>query len=107
MSSGNSKELRKQLRNVVQEILPELLRVEMMQGIAVDLRKDMMGRLNAIEDMVKQNLENLKERQMDVQNYIINQLQAEIISKSNAPDAGIVAGEVQKTEETQLSFEFK
>lgn len=62
MSQGNLKDLRKQLRNVAKELLPEILESELFLKVELKLRKELMLRL-----------EQLDKRQADIQSYIIRQ----------------------------------
>lgn len=74
MSEKNFKTIRKQLRNVVQDLLPNLWTQEARQTIArdglEDLRKDMTRRLDIIEQNVKDTLAQLDGRQKDMQSFI-------------------------------------
>ena len=83
MSGSATKDTRKQIRHVIREQLPELLRTELARGIAEELRKDIVTRLTAIETMVKTSLEKMDSQTAQVQTYLINQIH-EVLYK-NAP----------------------
>jgi hypothetical protein len=74
MNGSAVKDLRKQIRNVVKEQLPELLRMELLKGIAEELRKDTATRLTMIESMVKTSLEKMDSRSAQIETYMINQI---------------------------------
>lgn len=72
MGDRQVKELRKQLRNVVEEILPEVLK-----SSAVDAIMDEVGkRMKGIEDHVKQIMGEMNERNKDTNGYLIRQAAA-------------------------------
>lgn len=75
MSGSAVKDLRKQIRNVIKEQLPELLRMEMTTAILEDVRRELGVRLTIIETMVKNNLEQMNTRSEQVQQYMINQIE--------------------------------
>ena len=60
--STNAKDLRKQLRNICLEILPELLASEAIKTVEAKLRSEMNERLNLID-----------ERQKQIQGYVVRQ----------------------------------
>jgi hypothetical protein len=69
--SNQAKDLRKQLRNVVQEVLPELLQSELVKAVEQKLRKEMNDRLNLID-----------KRQKDIQGYVVRQSNSPIQVKN-------------------------
>jgi len=74
MSGSAVKDMRKQIRNVIKEQLPELLRMELMKAIAEELRKDTATRLTMIENMVKTSLEKMDSRSAQIETYLINEM---------------------------------
>lgn len=62
MGQNQVKDLRKQLRNVVKEILPELLQSEAVEAIYRLLREELGKRLDAID-----------ERQKEIAGYMVRQ----------------------------------
>jgi hypothetical protein len=62
MSDKNSKELRKQIRNVCQELVPQILGSELVKAIELRLREEINARLNLIDS-----------RQKDIQAYTVRQ----------------------------------
>lgn len=67
------KTLRKQLRNVVQEILPEILTAELVATIRKDQIVQIDARLNALAKQIQQTLDTIDQRSKDVQAYNIRQ----------------------------------
>lgn len=102
MSSKNIKELRSQTRNVVQEILPALLKTEVFQGLAEaieqKLKTEMVQRLELIQTQVTESLEQMNNRSKDIQQFILNQVQSEMAR--NAPK---VVVEEHASEEAKLT----
>lgn len=74
MNGSATKDLRKQIKNVIKEQLPELLRMELMKAIAEELRKDTATRLTMIENMVKTSLEKMDSRAAQIETYLINEM---------------------------------
>lgn len=72
MGDRQVKELRKQLRNVVEEILPEVLKSSTVDAIMDEVGKRMRG----IEDHVKQIMGEMNERNKDTNGYLIRQAAA-------------------------------
>jgi hypothetical protein len=95
MNGSGVKDIRKQIRNVVQDLLPEIMRMEIYKEIASEMRKDIATRLEVIETMVKNSLEKMDQRSMDVENYMINQLHSQLVKNHEAPPV---------PEETNLSI---
>lgn len=81
MSAGNAKDLRKQVRNVVQELIGPLLQTEVFQGLADKVQKNvqavLLTRLQQIDDELNATLKRMEDRSRDVQTFILNQVQAE------------------------------
>lgn len=67
MSNSNVKDIRKQVRNVVQEVLPGVMTQEMY----VKLLTSMNERMDALEAQVKAKMQEIEERSKDVQSYLI------------------------------------
>lgn len=73
------KQLRGQLRQIVKELFPELVKTELFG----EASKLIQSRLDMIQKMVREELDKINERQKDVQNLIMSSL-AE--SKLPTPD---------------------
>lgn len=87
---ANVKLLRKQLRNICQEILPEVLTNEMVKAQTEGVITAMNGRLDKITEHIQQTLDQVDQRSKDVQSYIVRQ------SAASAPQ--IPQAEETKTE---------
>lgn len=68
--STNSKDLRKQLRTVIQEFLPELLTKEVVEAIS----KEMLVRVAKLEKETKDTMHQMNERHKDVMSYLVRQV---------------------------------
>lgn len=68
---SNAKELRKSLRNVVQELLPDLMKSEMAESIRKELANQVQARLDIIVKEIKATLEQIDQRSKDVQGYLV------------------------------------
>lgn len=88
MNSKNVKDIRKQLRNVTQELFPEVLSKELVASAFAELQKEMQFKLEAIQADVNAGLARMEERSKDVHSYILNQTFAE--AAKNAPKAAPV-----------------
>lgn len=60
MNQATTKDMRKQLRNVVKELLPEILTAEFRAEILMKLYKELKARLDEID-----------QRQKDIQSYVV------------------------------------
>lgn len=81
MSDKNLKDIRKQIRNVVQELLPALLQTEVFQSLYSNLQAQNRIQLEGIEKNIKDTLKDMNDRSKDVQSFIMREIQAEL-SKS-------------------------
>lgn len=79
------KDMRKQLRNVTQEILPSLLQTEVFKDLYGNLQKEMLAKLNDIETHVKESLAKIDDRSKDVQSFIMSQVQAQMAGIPSTP----------------------
>lgn len=70
MSDKNFKTIRKQLRNVVQEIAPGIITQELVSTIQKSLSEDVQKRMDTIAAEAKETLRLIDERQKDLQNYL-------------------------------------
>jgi hypothetical protein len=87
MSGSNVKDLRRQVRNVVQETLPELLQSEVFKGLYDQLEKELMSQIEGIRVQIKTTLETIDQRSKDVQSFILKQVQTSVI-QTEAPKEG-------------------
>lgn len=71
---SNPKELRKQLRNVVQELLPDLLNSEQ----HAVLKKHIDLRISELEKHVKKVLADLDERHRDTMSYLVRNVSTSV-----------------------------
>lgn len=67
----NPKELRKQLRNVIQDLGPELIKSELYDAALKKVLDETFKRLSAVETHVKEVLEQLDARQKDIQSFLV------------------------------------
>lgn len=72
------KELRKQLRNIVRELLPELLSQEQSTAIKKELQVQIEDRLKKIDQHVQDSMKSIDSRSKDVQAYIMRQINSEL-----------------------------
>lgn len=70
---SNSKELRKSLRNVVQDMLPSLMQSELGEAIRKDLSKQINMRLDLVVKEIQGTLQQIDQRSKDTQGYIVRQ----------------------------------
>lgn len=66
------KDIRKQIRNVAIELLPQITGAEAFQQLQVEMHK----RLDAVTEEVRATLLSMQERQKDVQNYLMREISA-------------------------------
>lgn len=87
MSDKNFKTIRKQLRAVVSEALPELLKKQFYEEIHKDVAAQVQARLETIAKQVSDSLAQIDARSKDVQAYVL---------RNSAP---VVAPETTETPE--------
>lgn len=68
-----AKILRGQLRQIVKEILPDLLTAEMKSKMHEELRVEVQKRLDNVTKNVKETLDTIDQRSKDVQGYLVRQ----------------------------------
>lgn len=71
MSESQIKTLRKQLRNTVQDILPDLVKSELGESIRKELSKQIHTRLDVVVKEIQTTLATIDQRSKDVQSYLV------------------------------------
>lgn len=74
MSNHTAKELRKSLRNVVQDIMPEILTKEITASAFKQLRTEIQFQLKQIDTDIKKALKDMEDRQKDVQSMLLREM---------------------------------
>lgn len=97
MSDKNAKALRKTIRNVVQELLPEILNAEMVDAIKSKISQELGLRMDVIAKDAQKTLAGIDERQKDFQNFLLRQAVA-----AQPPVAGAPAPETPANDNTQV-----
>lgn len=87
-NSAQMKSLRKQLRNVVKEILPEIFTNELKTAAYQDVQVAVKKQLTGIETQITKTLKKMDERQKDVQDFLVRQISSNPVA--DAGDAPIV-----------------
>lgn len=67
------KELRKQLRNVAQELGKELINDELFLAVEKRIKAHVDDRLNRIEAYLTESLKKIDQRSQDMQSYIVRE----------------------------------
>ena len=70
---SNPKELRKSLRNVVQALLPDLMKSELGLAIRKELAQQMKIELDLAVGQIQGVLKQIDQRSKDVQGYLVRQ----------------------------------
>lgn len=68
---SNPKELRKQLRNVVQDLLPDLIKSELGAAIHKSVSGIIQMRLDVMMKEIQNTLQTIDQRSKDVQGYLV------------------------------------
>lgn len=71
MSDKQFKTLRKQLRNVVQEAVPAILTVELVDTVRKELKEHIDKQLETLANNIKMTLDRVEQRSIDTQNLIV------------------------------------
>ena len=85
MSSKDMKDLRKQLRNVCQEITPDILKQEVFEQLYNRLREEIVNRMAVVESRVIKALDEMAQRQKDVQGLLVREITAQQSFKPATP----------------------
>lgn len=103
MSDKNFKAVRKQIRNVVQENLGDLVKTELYMSMYEGLKKDMLFQLETIQADVNKTLAQMEERSKDVQAFIMNQIQSELAKTAPKVDISLdnTSTTLEPTQESQ------
>jgi hypothetical protein len=96
---SNPKELRKQLRNVCQDLLPDLLKSELGQALHKDLSQVIQTRLNVVIANIQETLQQIDQRSKDIQGYIVRQSLVPV----STPATTLTTGEKTNEQATQGS----
>lgn len=70
---SDAKALRKSLRNVVQELLPSLVKSELGEALRKDLSNQIQTRLDVMIKEIQGTLQQIDQRSKDVQGYLVRQ----------------------------------
>lgn len=73
MGDKNAKEVRKQLRAIVEEILPSVLESAVLKEVLKKLHEENMSRMDKIDGHVAQVLGVVNERSKDMMGYLVRQ----------------------------------
>lgn len=90
---SNPKELRKQLKNVVQDLAPKMIQDE----VFASLQKEIQERLNEVAEEVRGTLKKIDERAKDVQSLIMRQI-GEALAPRPVPPQEMQQEQQQKAE---------
>jgi hypothetical protein len=74
MGDKNVKLLRKQVRNVVKELFPQILNNELVEAVHKKLAENINGRLTAMGNKIEKELEEINTRSKDVQAYVVSRI---------------------------------
>jgi len=71
MGDKQVKRIRKQLKNVVEDLLPQVLTVELIQASQRQLKADVDIKLDAIDKHVRETLKAIDDRSKDTLGYLL------------------------------------
>ena len=74
--SNPLKDLRKQLKNIVQDLLPSMLTEELHKAQYAKLSSELQARMDSVERHVKETMHEMNNRNKDVQSYLVRQVTA-------------------------------
>ena len=83
---SETKEVRKQLRNIFQELAPEVLSQEVVEKMYRKLEESLNIRLTALETQVRDVLERLDKRQQDTLGYLIRAATTPVVPNTPMPE---------------------
>lgn len=77
MSDKTAKLIRSQVRNVCQEITPDILKQEVFELLYNRLREEIINRMAVVEANVNKALDDMAQRQKDVQGLLVREITAQ------------------------------
>lgn len=85
---GNpAKDIRKQVRNVVQETLPQILTQELCNNIYKILQQEMVKKLAEVSEMIRKDLSDINQQNKSVQDYLMRAVEPKIEAPAVEIDA--------------------
>ena len=84
MNQQQTKFMRKQIRNVAQENLTDIMKNEVATAAFQDVMKEVTIRLNTIHAEVLAQLKKIDDRQADIQTFMMNQIQSALAPQNTA-----------------------
>lgn len=108
MSDKNIKLIRKQIRNVCQEMFGEVLSNELVSNVKTTLQKEAGERMGKLEEHVKETLTKIDERAKDVQGYIMREVASQMAAAkgiTSTPDPEMEALRAQQAENEKKAAE--
>lgn len=88
---SNAKLVRGQLRQLLQELLPDLFK----EVLIKELRKDIEERLDRVDKHVKAGIQEMNDRSKESQNYVIRNLALATTTQAAAPKAASDSSDTQ------------
>lgn len=95
---SDAKLVREQIKNVLDEKLPEILQEEVIKAISKKVDEHLVARLKQIEGHIGETLKRIDERSKDVQSFIVRELTKAV---PNAEKQEIKANEETEQEASQ------
>lgn len=90
----NLKQTRGQLRQIVKEVLPEVLTTELRSALYAEIAKVVSARLNSIEKDVKRTMDEINTRSKDATDYLVRNVSTPIQVPSST-NTGPVATQIE------------
>lgn len=76
MNSKDTKDIRKQLRNVVKEIMPEVMKSQLGETLLKELTTVLNIKMRDLETQVRTALQNIDNRAKDLQSLMLREMVA-------------------------------
>lgn len=86
MGDKQVKRLRKQLRNVVEELIPSVLTVELIKAGHERLKIEVDAKLDVIDKNLKETLKTIDDRSKDTMSYLLRSVKPTTVPTENAED---------------------
>lgn len=102
MSDKSIKELRGQVRIIVKELLPEILREQLVGDIYKQVKEQVDGRMTEVDKLVNDVLQHLNARHQEVMRAVFEHVMPEAAKAyKESAEAEAPSEEAPKTEESQ------
>lgn len=106
MSDTKVKDIRKQIRNVFQELAPEVISKELYQTLQMGLSIEFNAKVDKIDGFVKEMLNKMDSRAKAIQGFLVQEVQFKIANQIHNQHVTMLAWQELMAERLGVTEEF-